>query len=173
MKQFTLPSRQQQSGVALAIGIILLAIASVIAVMSMRTTTMQERMASNQKNKTVSLMAAESGATQVMQRLTNAGIKTLDEILGDFPITTAAAFKLTDDSGGAWYLQTFNGQRYEDVVINGFPRKRIEVVGISRETDNILGESIIRIDIEETASGGGGGATTYTRTVVEWREISK
>lgn len=156
MKHHTLSNRRQQSGVALAIGIILLAIASVVAVMSMRTTTTQERIASNQKNKTISLMAAESGATQIMQRLTNTLDEQVEDILDGFPATPQSAYVLTDGTGGAWFISAINV-----VSSSGSTRVlNIDVTGLTLEnptTSLVLAESVVRLqveDVETTASGG-------------------
>lgn len=154
MKNVSLAGRRQQSGVALAIGIILLAIASVVAVMSMRTTTTQERIASNQKNKTISLMAAESGATQIMQRLTNDLEGSVEEILEDFPTSPQSAYMLTDGSGGAWFI---SNQNY-GTPASGTRKILISVTGLSLEnpTSNlVLAESVIRIEIDDIATSSG------------------
>ena len=56
--------KKSQRGAALAIGLILLAVASLVTMTSMNTGVMQERMTANQDNNARSFMAAEAGGVR-------------------------------------------------------------------------------------------------------------
>lgn len=77
----TPPSKHR--GVVLVLGLIFLAIASILTVSSMRTTSMQEKITSNQRNKTVALMSAEFGASRFLNWL------VLQHAASGWPTTTA------------------------------------------------------------------------------------
>jgi hypothetical protein len=62
----TRPRRQGERGAALIIALILISVASLIAVSSMRGSRTQEMMTSNQNNKLISHMAAEAGASRFL-----------------------------------------------------------------------------------------------------------
>ncbi|MBK1644526.1 hypothetical protein CKO25_07630 [Thiocapsa imhoffii] len=65
MKTITL--RNTQRGVALVIGLMLVAVASLGALSMMRGTILQERLTSNQQNKIIANMAAEAGAGRFLE----------------------------------------------------------------------------------------------------------
>lgn len=54
---------KKQSGAALIVGLILMLVASIVAMSSMRGSTLQERMTANLNNEATAFMAAEAGAT--------------------------------------------------------------------------------------------------------------
>ncbi|SDX12028.1 PilX N-terminal [Thiocapsa roseopersicina] len=58
---------RQERGAALIIGLILITVASLLAITSMRGSRMQEMMTSNQNNKLISQMAAEAGASELFE----------------------------------------------------------------------------------------------------------
>ncbi|MGC9456843.1 MAG: pilus assembly PilX family protein [Halothiobacillaceae bacterium] len=59
-------NRVKEKGAALIVSMILLTVATIVTVASMRGGTMQEKMTANQHNKTISLMAAEAGASAII-----------------------------------------------------------------------------------------------------------
>lgn len=63
--------RAPQRGAALIIGLILITVASLLAITSMRGSRMQEMMTSNQNNKLISQMAAEAGASRFVDEAVN------------------------------------------------------------------------------------------------------
>ncbi|UHD15800.1 DUF7305 domain-containing protein [Thiocapsa bogorovii] len=63
--------KSHQKGVALVVGLILVAVASLGAVVAIRSSLLQDRMASNQHNKSVSEMAAEAGAGRFLDWITD------------------------------------------------------------------------------------------------------
>jgi len=65
MKQIN-PNHITQRGVALAIGLILLAVTSMVTVTALNTGAMQERMSANQDNQARAFMAAEAGGASLV-----------------------------------------------------------------------------------------------------------
>jgi type IV pilus assembly protein PilX len=55
-----LPSRQQQRGAVLIVGLIILVVLTLLGVQGMRTNLVQERMASNMRERNVAFQAAET-----------------------------------------------------------------------------------------------------------------
>lgn len=60
------PSRMAQRGAALAIGLILLAVTSMVTITAINTGAMQERMSANQDNHARAFMAAEAGGASLV-----------------------------------------------------------------------------------------------------------
>lgn len=59
-----LKNKQKQTGAVLIISLLLLLVASIVTVSSMRGSGMQERMVANQNQQAIALMAAETGASE-------------------------------------------------------------------------------------------------------------
>ena len=64
-------SRFAQRGAALAIGLILLAVTSLVTITAINTGAMQERMSANQDNHARAFMAAEAGGAQLVSEIRN------------------------------------------------------------------------------------------------------
>ena len=62
---------RHQRGMALAVGLILLAAATIVTIAGMQGIQMQERMTSGQNNKAISLNAAEAGASRFFQEVSS------------------------------------------------------------------------------------------------------
>jgi type IV pilus assembly protein PilX len=60
-------SKKNQQGATLVVGVILLSAITIVGLSSMKGGSMQERMASNQNNKAVALMAAQAGASRFIE----------------------------------------------------------------------------------------------------------
>jgi type IV pilus assembly protein PilX len=60
----TLNGHHSQTGAALVVSLVFLVVITIVAVASMRTTTMQERMAGNTRDRNIALQAAESAARE-------------------------------------------------------------------------------------------------------------
>jgi hypothetical protein len=70
MKKYpTILHRPKIFGATLIVGLIFLAIISLVSIYSMRTSSIQEKITANQRNKTVSLMAAEFGANLIVSKV--------------------------------------------------------------------------------------------------------
>lgn len=83
-EQWRLAIRQRgESGAALIVGLILLVIMMVGGIAAMRSSTLNEKITSNQRNKTISLLAAETGITQFYTWFKTAAASS-------FPSTTQA-----------------------------------------------------------------------------------
>ena len=65
-------SRHTQQGVVLAIALIMLVLITLLAVSAMRTTIMEERMASNSRNDNIAFQLAETTLRQAEENLKNA-----------------------------------------------------------------------------------------------------
>jgi len=80
---YQLKSRQYQQGVVLAVTLIMLVLITLLAVSGMRSTTMEERMASNSRNTNIAFQMAESALRE--------GEKTLQASPGALLIADAQA----------------------------------------------------------------------------------
>ena len=81
-----IPSRSakgKQTGAALLVGLVLLVIMMIGGVAAMRTTSLNEKATSNQRNKTISMLAAETGVDQFYKWFAAASGST-------YPISTSA-----------------------------------------------------------------------------------
>ena len=83
--------RSSQSGAALIISLVFLMVISIVAVASMKSTTMQERMAGNTRDRNLALQAAESGIREAELYLE--GIASLGQFTG-----TGGLYRQTDDA---------------------------------------------------------------------------
>lgn len=162
--QRSTPSPARQKGVALALGMIFLSILSIVVVVGTRTTTTQERIASNQNNKSISLLAAESGATQILQILTNDTETETGVLLANFPTDSASPQRLPNSSG-AWFISS----RQTVVPDPSQPNRRninITVTGLSLDpvSNAQLSESVILLtSIENVVTTTPPGGPTAPR----------
>lgn len=69
MKAKIIHASNRQKGAALAIGLIFLLLATIVTVVGMRGSNLQERMTSNTNHKALSFMAAEAGISEVAESL--------------------------------------------------------------------------------------------------------
>jgi len=65
----TRPPRRAQKGMALIVGLVFLLVLTIIGVTSLRTTTLEERMASNLQQKTIAFQDAESRIARLINDL--------------------------------------------------------------------------------------------------------
>jgi len=93
MKPIPPPRQSAQRGAALVIGLVLLAVASMVTITSLNTGMMQERMAANQDNHARSFMAAEAGGARLVEFVSN-GWPTADR----FPSEALTRVVLNDPS---------------------------------------------------------------------------
>jgi len=93
MKPIPPPRQSAQRGAALVIGLVLLAVASMVTITSLNTGMMQERMAANQDNHARSFMAAEAGGARLVEFVSN-GWPTADR----FPPEALTRVVLNDPS---------------------------------------------------------------------------
>ena len=128
---------RRQQGAALVVGLILLLVSTLVAVAAFQGSQMQERMSSNQYNKTLSFMAAEQGAAVFLSALTNNG--TLES------------------SGWQNTHGTFGQYRWviEDPDVNPV---NVIVFGQSVQSGAVLGESWLNLEVRALEPGPGQGA---------------
>lgn len=151
MKRKLTVSRQR--GAVLAMGLILLLLATIVTVVSMKGSQMQERMASNMDNKAVSFMAAEYGAAAFREWL-----RGELEASGEWP----------DEA--AWNAQVAMPRSQADRIVAGAGLGRywfdevdwtpVQVslvsVGQSISAGLALGEARVRVEFDAPAFGSGG-----------------
>lgn len=142
------PRRGQQQGAALIVGLILLLVATIVTLASMRDTGMQERMTANQDLKAVSQMAAESGATAFMQWASNpttvAGANTWQAV-----IPTAAAGNPNVGTKGYFFANP------ADVSWNG-NQVTAKITGLAKADNSAdaLSRSFVRVTASLPTPGG-------------------
>lgn len=152
---------QKQSGAALAIGLILLLVSTLVAVSAMQGTRFQERMASNHYNKAISFNAAEVGATRLVQAL-NANDFEIEQWASDldFPSGDAAPASVIEDGiGWGWYWAEVD--ETVDLEDGEFP---VTIFGVSRRPEQwndpranlALTQLDVRVGVTVTPPGGGG-----------------
>lgn len=149
----TIEYSSNQKGGALVMGLILLTVATVATLASMRGGNIQERMTSNQHNKAISLMAAEAGLGVLWNRLdeeTSLPAAPSDVDLAD---SRGNPTILSQNSRAAFW---FDPNGWE--VINGNTLRAI-AVGValdpSMNANNPLAESRLRIEVSLSGSSGG------------------
>jgi hypothetical protein len=152
----TLKKRQIQQGGSLIVGLLLMLVASIVTVASMRGSHLQEKMTSNTNNKTVSSMAAQAGASTFVEWAKGKAAANewpTDQTwtaLTDQPKTKQTAKKLTESGLGQYW---FDDVKFTSTGVT------LSVMGASQSGETALGESEVFINLTFTAgnSGGGGG----------------
>lgn len=139
--------KNHQKGAALIMGLILIAVSSLLVVTSMRGSRMQEMMTSNQNNKLISQTAAEAGAAKFLEWLYDS--ERSNDLSADwskekskFPdgsFRQAVQFKPFGD----YYI--LNNQNNPDWSKNPVP---VIVVGVSRSGKEVLAETRLQLMIE-------------------------
>lgn len=134
----TLTSRKHERGASLIVGLVLLLVATIVVFAGVRGTQMQERMASNFNNKAISHMAAEAGASRVVDWAVNLNDLTAIE---DLTAALEAEFgtETQVDAQGRGFFRVVNVNEVEGWV---------EVLGLARpDADGpVLARSSIRVD---------------------------
>ncbi len=128
---------RRQHGAALVVGLILLLVSTLVAVAAFQGSQMQERMSSNQYNKTLSFMAAEQGAAVFLNGLTsNGGLENSgwQNTHGDF-------------GQYRWVI--------EDPEVNPV---NVIVFGQSIQSETVLAESWLNLEVRALEPGPGRGA---------------
>ncbi|WP_213458718.1 PilX N-terminal domain-containing pilus assembly protein [Thiocapsa sp.] len=147
-------SSKSQHGAALIIGLLLVAVASLGAITSMRGTLLQDRMVSNQQNKIISQMAAEAGAGRFLEWLSDSGRSNTDELSSDWKNTDKRKHPATkkvihvDAQTGSNQFPPF-GHYYIPKEPDWGKEGEIPVtiVGISRSGSEILAETQLQLSI--------------------------
>ena len=156
-----------QRGATLVIALIILLIMSLIGISNMQSSTMQERMAANNRQKTVALYAAESALTAaeewVQSNVTNVGdLSQFSGSDGLYSITNVApgisaaplSNHITDvadpDSWGDYGVASIGETPIVDInLVSQQPRYIIEYLGIDKGTAR-SGVSEINSDTQDS-----------------------
>jgi hypothetical protein len=140
----------KQKGVALVVGLLLLLVSSFVAVAAFQSGMFQERMASNQHNKAVALMAAEQGGSAFFAAL-DGGLLDIAK-WADSPFATWQT-----NTGGVSYYRVANVSsagtdgKVWDAVIEGVSRRS------ANDPEN-LALSRLNLRIQGEPTGGGAAA---------------
>ena len=152
--------QRQHQGTALVIGLVLLVVATILAVVGMQSSTFQERMASNQHNKAISFMAAEMGGAYLVEELARMGfVADLDPQAFPFPV---GSDQEPLEAGGFGYFYISAMQ-----VVTGDPDLGLpdsltaSIIGVSRENINgdDLAQTELEVSIESFLILAGGGTS--------------
>lgn len=144
--------KRKEQGAVLVIGLLLLAVATIVGVAGLSGSNMQERIAANQKQQTEAMMAAETGASQSIAFSEN-------------PVNWGAETKCigTDDNWTGLYNPGISGQ-YEEVT--GTDAKYlmrlvcengllfVESEGVVRFNGENLAERTVRVHVYEPGLQG-------------------
>lgn len=76
LRRRSLPTAGRQDGIVLVVGLVFLLVLTIIGITSLRTTTLEERMAGNLQQQTIAFQDAESRVAQLINTL-NAGTVNL------------------------------------------------------------------------------------------------
>ncbi|NDY94273.1 pilus assembly PilX family protein [Wenzhouxiangella limi] len=156
MTRMTNPSFQnRQQGVALAIILILLFIATLVGITGMNAGLMQERMTANTNNKAISFMAAEAGGAQFWDWLQQEFADgTLDWTDDDWRTgwTNALPASLpqnpTPNVGASGYFWIDPALSWTDDDVT------VTVRGVSLTGNEVLAQTALAVEFERPQSGG-------------------
>ena len=145
--------RQRQRGAVLAVGLVLLLLATIVTFVSMRSSHMQEQMAANTNHKAVAFMAAEFGAAEfrewLLEELEAAGVWLDNDAWNaqtEMPTTEASSRQAGDGLGRFWFT---------DVA---WTSDRVSLVSVGQAVipTDILGEARVLVEFDAPAFGDGG-----------------
>lgn len=148
---------RKEKGAALVVGIVLLVVSTLLALVAIQSSTFQERMASNQYNKTISLMAAEFGAGALIEEITAAGYDPSDglaqweaDVVGSEGSPASAGAE-----GGFYWVELLS---HIDIPDPGDPL-RLAVHGVSRNEAGgpNLGRTQLHLEVDVLTIPPGGG----------------
>jgi len=144
-------SRSMQRGAALAIGLVLLAVASMVTITSLNTGVMQERMAANQDNHARAFMAAEAGGVRLREWLSEPSRvwPTNVETLSAFQVMGEESNVRANDTTITFQLENPRFQTLPD------PRLGVEVLGRAKAADGtVLAQTRLWVELERRSGGG-------------------
>ena len=165
---------QKEKGAALVVGIVLLVVSTLLALVATQSSTFQERMASNQYNKAISLMAAEYGAGALLEEVTSAGYDPSQGLaqwqgaaMGSEGSPVGAG-----TGGGFYWVELLS---HIDTPNAGDPL-RLAVHGVSRNEAGgaNLGRTRLNLEIDVLTFPPGGGesddaAINFIQPITEYR----
>lgn len=131
-----LPRRARESGAALIVALIFLLLMTLLSTSSMRTSTMQERMAGNQRDWNIGFQSAEASLREAEDYLLN------EDDLPEFN-DTAGFYQINSSAAPAWTSSPLaEGAGVRDVALDDLPTAHyyveklssIRPAGVSTET---------------------------------------
>jgi hypothetical protein len=126
----------RQTGAALIIGLILIAIASIGAVATMRGSHLQDRMASNHHNQVIAQMAAETGAARFIDWLTDE--TRSDNLSNDWASRSEEELPTEVPPFGSFTISEPDDWDKPDVYVDGFARNR---------SNEVLARATVRLEL--------------------------
>lgn len=143
-------NHSNQRGMALVVGLILLAAATIITVAGMQGMQMQERMTSGQNNKAIALNAAEAGASRFARGAMDNGAPWWAD--DDWMAVIPADGQQQNNFGAFGYFWIDPN----DVVGDG-DSVTVTVRGLAREGTQILAETHLNLELSATLGQPSGG----------------
>ena len=152
--------RAGQQGAALVVSLVLLLVVTVLGVTSMRTTTLQERMAGNLRDNNLAFQAAEAAlrdGEQMLQQATLPAFDGTDGLLPRQPSAGVAAFW----NEYAWSTQSREATRLEDVGMTAAPPRFVieELPPVPGEGDSLRFGPLPEVGFYRVTAMGVGGST--------------
>lgn len=143
----TLSADSREKGAALVVGIVLLVVSTLLALVAMQSSIFQERMASNQINKTISLMAAEFGAGHLLEAINSVGYDPSQPIT-QWDVGNSNAPLSAGDGNGFFWVELLN---HVDEESEPPTPLRVAVHGVSRTAANTpdLGKTELHLSVTE------------------------
>ena len=146
-------SKYRQKGVALVVGLILLLVATLVTVLGMQGSQMQERMSSNQNNKAISFMAAEYGASHFIAEMEQNGFSPMSWSTDMNVSISGTSPTPVQDSFGFYWIEVVDPE--ENPI-------ELNVFGVARESqagqDLAFTQLNIALNIQRIPGGGGAGS---------------
>ena len=146
-----------QRGAALVVGIVLLVVATLLALVAANNTLFQERMASNQNNKTISFMAAEFGASEFIKEINAKGYDPKSDASQWSGVGTSNAPQAAGSKGGYFWANIIDHLDEANAV-----PLRVAIHGVSRTgpTGADLARTELHLTVDITQIPPDGGATS-------------
>lgn len=146
--------KTNQRGIALVVGLILLAAATIITIAGMQGMQMQERMTAGQNNKAISLNAAEAGASLFARGAAEVGAEWWEDDLW--------MNEIPSDESGSNNFGTFGYYWIDPSAVDaGANLVSVTVNGLAREGTQTLAFTQLLVRLSASASGGGGGHNPF------------
>ena len=147
---------EKEKGAALVVGIVLLVVSTLLALVAIQSSTFQERMASNQHNKTVSLMAAEYGAGHFIDAITSDGYDASQDV-SQWGVGSESNPLSAGNRGGFFWVDLINHAGVDED--NNEVPLRVAVHGVSRNDANSpdLGKTELHLEADILVFPPGGG----------------
>ena len=153
--------KSSQQGATLVIGLVMLILLTIIGVTSMRTTTLEERMAGNLRDHNQAFQAAEAALREAEQKIITGGLPIFNGTTPGYEQPVDSGGLLSHWTGFDWDTKS---SEFSEDISNLIPRPRyfieelppIPPEGGSKKFGPLSGHDVYRV----TAQGIGGVSTT-------------